>query len=65
MKATTIKKQSFMQKLIRYKTLLFMLLPSAALVIIFSYLPIGGLVMAFKRFNYADGIFGSPWVGVR
>lgn len=53
-----------MQKLIRYKTLLFMLLPSAALVIIFSYLPIGGLVMAFKRFNYADGIFGSPWVGL-
>ena len=64
MKATTIKKQGFMQKLIRYKTLLFMLLPSAALVIIFSYLPIGGLVMAFKRFNYADGIFGSPWVGL-
>lgn len=41
-----------------------MLLPSALLVIIFSYLPIGGLVMAFKRFNYADGIFGSPWVGL-
>ena len=41
-----------------------MLLPSAALVLVFSYLPIGGLVMAFKRFNYADGIFGSPWVGL-
>lgn len=23
----------------------------------------GGLIMAFKRFNYAGGIFGSPWVG--
>ena len=40
-----------------------MLLPSAALLIVFCYLPIGGLVMAFKRFNYRDGIFGSPWVG--
>lgn len=64
MKATVKKKQGFIQKLIRYKTLLLMLLPSAALVIVFSYLPIGGLVMAFKRFNYADGIFGSPWVGL-
>ena len=50
-----------MQKLIRYKTLLFMLLPSAALVIIFSYLPIRGLVMALT-FNYADGFRKSWWV---
>ncbi|MGF7143542.1 putative aldouronate transport system permease protein [Anaerotaenia torta] len=58
------KKQGFLGKLFRYKTMLLMLLPSAALVLIFSYLPIGGLVMAFKRFNYSDGIFGSPWVGL-
>jgi len=63
-KVKTKKKQGFFQKLFRYKTLLLMLLPSAVLVVIFSYLPIGGLVMAFKRFNYADGIFGSPWVGL-
>ena len=47
MKAKTDKKQGFLQKLVRYKTLLLMLLPSAALVLIFSYLPIGGLVIAF------------------
>lgn len=58
-----VKRLSFWQKLVRYRVLLLMLLPSAALVLVFSYLPIGGLVMAFKRFNYADGIFGSPWVG--
>ena len=44
--------------------MLLMLLPSAVLLLVFAYLPIGGLVMAFKRFNYADGIFGSPWVGL-
>ncbi len=54
----------FFKNLIRYRTLLLMLLPSAVLLIIFSYLPMGGLVLAFKRFNYADGIFGSPWVGL-
>lgn len=64
MKARSKKKQGFLHKLFRYKTMLLMLLPSAALLIVFSYLPIGGLVMAFKRFNYADGIFGSPWVGL-
>ncbi len=58
------KKQSFFKKVYRYRTLLLMLLPSALLLFIFSYLPMGGLVMAFERFNYADGIFGSPWVGL-
>ncbi len=60
MKAEKKRKQGFFHKLYRYRTLLLMLLPSAALLIVFCYLPIGGLVMAFKRFNYRDGIFGSP-----
>lgn len=58
------KKMSFGRKIIRYRTLLLMLLPAALIVFIFAYLPMGGLVMAFKRFNYQDGIFGSPWVGL-
>ena len=32
------------------------------LVFIFSYLPMGGLIIAFKDYRYADGIFGSKWV---
>lgn len=64
MKGKMQKKQGFFQKLYRYRTLLLMLLPSAVLVIIFSYLPMAGLVMAFERFNYVDGMFGSPWVGL-
>lgn len=55
--------EGFFHKLMKYKVLMLMLVPSMILVIIFSYLPMGGLVMAFKRFNYADGIFGSPWCG--
>ncbi len=49
--------------LIRCRTLLLMLIPALALVIIFSYIPMYGVVVAFKQFNYADGIMGSPWVG--
>lgn len=33
------------------------------LVFIFSYLPMCGVIIAFKDYNYSDGIFGSKWVG--
>ena len=34
-------------------------------VFVFTYLPMGGLVIAFKRYQYNLGIFGSPWVGFK
>ena len=33
-------------------------------VFMFSYMPMAGIVLAFKDFKYALGIFGSPWVGL-
>lgn len=41
-----------------------MFLPVAAYFIIFKYIPMLGLVIAFKDYNFADGILGSPWVGL-
>lgn len=32
-------------------------------IFIFSYVPMFGIILAFKRYNYSEGIFGSPWVG--
>lgn len=43
------------------RTLYLMFVPVCAYFILFSYLPIGGIVLAFKEFNYRDGILGSPW----
>lgn len=34
------------------------------LLICFRYIPLVGLQLAFKDFNYTDGIFGSPWIGM-
>ena len=34
-------------------------------MIIFNYIPMGGAVIAFKNYNYASGIFGSAWVGLK
>ncbi|MBQ2236924.1 MAG: sugar ABC transporter permease [Clostridia bacterium] len=44
---------------------LFLVLPAFIYEIIFWLLPLGGVVIAFKDFNYRDGIFGSPWVGFK
>ena len=32
-------------------------------VFVFSYIPMFGVILAFKRYNYSAGIFGSKWVG--
>lgn len=32
------------------------------LVLIFNYIPMFGIVIAFKKYNFAEGIWGSPWV---
>ena len=49
---------------LRKKRVLFlMLLPAVVLTIIFCYVPMGGLVIAFKSYNYSLGILKSPWVG--
>ena len=42
------------------KALYLMFLPAAMILILFNYLPMFGLITAFKDFNFADGIFGIP-----
>jgi len=50
----------------RFKTnipLLIMFVPVILFYLIFRYAPIGGVVIAFKDYNFFDGILNSPWVG--
>ena len=54
---------SFFSKLVKYKLYLLMLAPAVLYYIIFCYLPMAGIVVTFKRFDYVGGIFRSPWVG--
>ncbi len=44
--------------------LFVMLAPAVVLVLIYSYAPMVGIVMAFQRVLPGKGIFGSPWVGL-
>lgn len=34
------------------------------LLIVFKYIPMTGIIIAFKKYRFSDGIFGSEWVGL-
>ena len=44
---------------------LLMALPGAVWLFVFCYMPMGGLVIAFKNIDYAKGILGSDWAGLK
>lgn len=44
--------------------LLLLGLPAIIYLFLFSYLPMFGVIIAFKDYNYIDGIWGSPWAGM-
>ncbi|MBW7459596.1 sugar ABC transporter permease, partial [Paenibacillus sepulcri] len=44
--------------------LFVMFIPIIAYFLVFRYIPMLGLVIAFKDYNFTDGIWGSPWVGL-
>lgn len=47
------------------KALYLMILPTFAYIIIFHYWPMYGVQIAFRDFNFVDGITGSKWVGMK
>jgi putative aldouronate transport system permease protein len=51
------------KKLLRSRYLLFMMAPGLLLLIIYRYLPMAGLTIAFKDFSFSRGIFRSRWIG--
>ena len=57
--------KKFGRKVRNNRTLLFMCLPAVAFFIIFSYCPLPGVYTAFTNYNFRDGIFGSPFVGLK
>jgi putative aldouronate transport system permease protein len=48
----------------RDRTLWVLAVPGVIFFLVFSYAPLVGLVVAFKKFSIYKGIFGSPWNGL-
>ena len=55
---------AIMKKLKRFWPFYVMMVPGLLYLIVNNYLPMFGLVIAFKRIDYRLGIFGSPWTGL-
>ncbi len=52
------------KKILSFLPLYFMMLPGFIYLIINNYIPMAGIVIAFKKYNVKKGIFGSDWVGL-
>jgi putative aldouronate transport system permease protein len=58
-----MKQHGFWDDVKKYRSLLLMLIPAVLFFLLFAYIPMSGIVLAFKQFDYTGGVFGSPWNG--
>ncbi|MBQ8878669.1 MAG: sugar ABC transporter permease [Lachnospiraceae bacterium] len=56
--------KSFLRNTWRHRAHVVMALPAFLILFFIMYVPMAGLVMAFKDFDYTLGIWGSPWNGI-
>ena len=57
------KKKGFRNYMKKYWQLYVMLLPAMIGMIVFHYIPMYGLTLAFKDIRIGEGIFGGQWIG--
>ena len=54
----------FLKQVKQNGPLILMATPGIIYFIMFNYIPMFGILVAFKNFNFAQGIIGSPWAGL-
>lgn len=60
-----VNKKKRRKELVQTGSLLLIALPGIVYLLINNYLPMFGVFLAFKDYNYVDGIFKSPWNGLK
>ena len=60
-----INHTSWKTKIKNSRSLYVLLLPSLIVLLLFTYIPMYGVVIAFKDYTPIQGIMGSPWVGLK
>lgn len=58
------RNKDFFKMLKKHRIFYLFLLPAVVMVFLFSYMPLWGILIAFKDFKMARGIMGSEWVGL-
>ena len=59
-----LQKSYLVSKLIRDRWLYFMLLPGVFYFLLFKYVPMAGIVIAFQEYSPFKGVTGSKWIGL-
>jgi putative aldouronate transport system permease protein len=59
-----LKQKNLGAKLWENRMLWLMLVPALFFIVLFAYVPMGGVIVAFKDYKNRLGIVGSPWVGL-
>ena len=65
MSQTRHKRYTFLTDIRRNPLSYLMLIPAALYTLVFGYLTIPYMLYAFQNYNYRDGLFGSPYVGLK
>lgn len=60
-----VKRPNFFKLLWKYRVLTLMCVPAIVFFFAFSYMPLPGIYVAFVKYNYGKGIFGSKFVGLQ
>lgn len=56
--------RSIKRRLYKYRYLYLLAVPAFVYLIVNNYMPMVGLILAFKNYSFAKGIFGSEWCGL-
>lgn len=58
-------KPKITQQIKQHKVFYFMLIPCILFFFIFSYIPMSGMVLAFKEYGFNTGLFGGEFIGLK
>ena len=59
-----VQRHSQWNVVVRHKALYFLMLPGIIYLLLNNYIPMFGVIIAFKNYNTTKGIFGSDWYGI-
>ena len=60
----SLRKKSLLRQILKNWQLYVLILPALVYIILFAYKPMYGVQIAFRNYNFKQGILGSQWVGL-
>ncbi len=57
--------KEFLHNTWKHRAYLVLAMPAVLILLFFNYVPMAGLVLAFKEFDFTKGIWGSPFNGIK